>query len=181
MIIVCYAGGTCGDLISAMLDARQCQICANGSVQLPRDRCRLKKPHEFTDNQAKLSYINRCVGYYNSIASHDAAFHQDQAHEFLAVTVNSMKNALWAAQRFRDLHRPHVWQEMQNLCGARTVNDYAEILQHFSRMVAQTCKWHIDLSDIVLGQAVARLQDQKLDCDQTFYDQWLNQNRRLYS
>jgi hypothetical protein len=79
--------------------------------------------------------------------------------------------ALWAAQRFKDLHQPHVWAEMTAACGAYTVEDYAQIMFDFSNLVVQHTDKIVTLESIRAGTA---LQNPLLDnANKDFYNNWL--------
>ena len=53
--IVVYMGGTCGDLLTAMLDCTDAEVCNVGKVDLPKQRQQLKKSYIFENDLAKLS------------------------------------------------------------------------------------------------------------------------------
>ena len=155
--IVCYVGGTCGDLISAMLDPIGCVI-TNTSIRQDQQRQRLKKPHSFTTDEEKDQYLWSMSEVYKSVPSHDLAYHIERKHSFLSVVVENFDTAYWAADRFKQLHRPHVWDEMQRFCGAQTVKDYAQIIVNFSKLVALHTQNVVLLDLIVEGQAVEQLE-----------------------
>ena len=56
--IVCYAGGTCGDILTSLIDPKGAVLNTSGSISLPADRSKLKKPHLLPEIQDKLDYIN---------------------------------------------------------------------------------------------------------------------------
>lgn len=155
--IVCYAGGTCGDLITAMIDHRDATFKFN-AIMHDKQRQRLKKPLTFVNDEEKDAYMQQISEQYKSIPSHDLDYHVKRKHEFISITVEDPKIALWAANRFKQLHRPHVWQEMQQACGATTVKDYAEILIQYSNMVKQHTDKVITLESIRQGRAVEELE-----------------------
>jgi hypothetical protein len=175
MQIICYAGGTCGDLVVALLDPRGVEI-DQGRVRLPTDRMRLKKPHRFTDDKEKQGYLDDIVAQYHSVPSHDLDYHVDHGHSFIGVTVKDWNLALWAAHRFQALHAPHVWQEMQRACGASTVEHYAEIVIHFGNLVATKTDRLITLESIMAGTVLPQLQELTgLEPDRRLYQHWLDQ------
>ena len=174
--IVCYTGGTCGDLLSAMIDPRGAEIQDSGSVFHAVSRTRLKKPHLFASDLDKDQYITSFAGYH-SISSHDTEYHIRRGHAFVSVGIQRLDTAIWAAQRFRDLHRPQVWQEMTARCGAETLEQYAQIMMDYSSMVANHTQDIVKLESIVQGTAVTELQDilgRPLQPDSVeFYHSWL--------
>ena len=132
--IVVYMGGTCGDIVTAIIDPAEAQL-RNGAVLLNAERSRLKKPHTFESELSKDQYVNEIGLVYNSISSHDLNYHIEKQHKFVGIAVNDFKVAMWAAERFKNLHRPHVWQEMQNYCGAKSVQDYAQTMMCFGNLI----------------------------------------------
>ena len=170
MKIICYTGGTCGDVITALFDSTS--TCYHGAtVMIDADRSRLKKPHTFANNEEKDRYLEEMVTKYQSIPSHDLGYHVGRHHEFIGITVYDWNVALWAAQRFKDLHRPHVWTEMTAVCGAITVEDYAQLLIDFSNLIVQHTDKIITLESIQTGTALQNSILQNADRD--FYKTWL--------
>lgn len=173
MHIICYAGGTCGDLLVAMLDPRNTHI-GNSSIKLSNDRIRLKKPHDFADDREKQLYLDHTMTQYLSIPSHDFQYHATQGHSFIGITVTDWPTACWAAQRFRDLHAPNVWKKLKHECGATTIEQYAEILIHFGNLVSSKTDRLITLESILSGAVVEPLIDLTgLQPDRALYQRWL--------
>ena len=148
--IICYAGGTCGDLITALIDSKGAYF-QNKAVMFAQDRLRLKKPHTFADDIEKDQYLNEVANKYQSIPSHDLQYHIKCEHNFIGITVQNMNVANWAANRFKELHRPHVWAEMAAVCGVNTVEDYAQTMIDFSNLVTQHTDRIITLESIQDG------------------------------
>ena len=170
MKIICYTGGTCGDVITALFDSTGTSYRGN-TVMIDADRSRLKKPHEFATNESKDQYLEEMATKYQSIPSHDLAYHTLRQHEFIGIIVRDWAVALWAAQRFKDLHRPHVWAEMAAACGANTVEDYAQMMLDFSNLIVQHTNNIVTLESIRAGTA---LQNPILENANTnFYNTWL--------
>ena len=178
--IVCYTGGTSGDLISAMIDSTHARF-QNTTVIHSDDRRRLKKPHTFANDEEKDHYITEISTQYLSIPSHDLDYHVRRSHRFIAITVQDFKIAMWAARRFRGLHRPHVWQEMQTVCGAATIEDYAQMLIDYSNMVVNLTDDVIKLEDIRNGQAIQSLTKLGINSKhKNLYQNWLDlQNHKF--
>ena len=170
MKIICYTGGTCGDVITALFDSTSTSY-RGSTVMIDANRSRLKKPHEFVDDKDKDQYLVDIAVKYQSIPSHDLAYHVRQRHEFIGITVQDWNVALWAAQRFKDLHRPHVWTEMAAACGVDTVEAYAQIMLDFSNLVLTHTNKIVTLESILAGTA---LQNPILcDTNKDFYKNWL--------
>ena len=179
--IVCYTGGTCGDLIAAMIDCRD-SIIKNNSVVHHSYRQRLKKPHSFSDNLEKDNYIHEISTQYNSIPSHDLDYHISRNHHFISITVGDLDTAAWAAMRFKQLHRLHVWEEMQRACGANSIEEYTKILIYYSNMVKTCTDRIISLESILNGDAVEELEI-IIGCNlsvssKKFYYTWLQSQKK---
>jgi autonomous glycyl radical cofactor GrcA len=171
--IVCATGGTCGDIITAIMDTTDIEF-RDAAVKIAPERSRLKKPHTFADDSAKQDYIDLMSSMYNSIPSHDVDFHTRYQQPFISVTVEQFDRALWAAERFKRLHRPHVWEEMQQVCGATTVDEYAQVLIDYSKMIRNHTDRLISLERILEGHAVEDLKQlTDLELNNEFYQQWL--------
>ena len=148
--IICYTGGSCGDLITALIDSKGAYF-RNNIVMFEQDRLRFKKPHTFASDKEKDQYLNEIVNKYRSIPSHDLQYHIRRKHNFIGITVQDLNVARWAANRFKKLHRPHVWTEMIAVCGVTTVEDYAQIMIDFSNLVTQHTDRIITLESIKAG------------------------------
>lgn len=166
-------GGTCGDLVCALFDQDLANI-NNHKVNLAPERLRLKKPHTFSNDKEKDRYLDDITKIYKSIPSHDIEYHTRHQHEFIGIVVEEIDTALWAARRFKKLHKPHVWEEMQQACGAKSVEEYAQMMLDYSYMIKQRTSNILSLEEILNGQAIEKLQSmgkQQLNSD--FYHQWL--------
>jgi hypothetical protein len=165
LIIVCYTGGTAGDLISQILD----------HSELSLDRQRLKKPHTFSTVKEKDLFLKNSP--WKSIPSHDFAFHQQSNHSILGIVCNTMDSAIWAAKRFKKLHSWHVWQEMTSYCGADDIETYAQNIIDFGKMVEQYTNNVLYLDSIISGQAIISLHQLGYQTPGAhLYSQWLLKN-----
>jgi hypothetical protein len=89
--------------------------------------------------------------------------------------------AMWAADRFRNLHRPHVWQEMQSKCGASTIEEYAQMLIDYSNMVVHNTDCIVKLEDIRNGQAIDALKKLGINNPRkNLYLNWLDLQRNRF-
>lgn len=176
--IVCYMGGTCGDLISAIIDCRDTQFDRSRMIHT-EIRQRLKKPHLFSTDKDKDDYLKQVEADtdYRSISSHDLTYHINSGHSFIGITCDDFKIALKAACRFKNFHRPHVWNEMQSASGAKTVDDYAQMILDFSNLVRQHTDKTVKLESIMSGNVLPELSDiLKISFDkssQNVYKNWM--------
>lgn len=178
--IICYTGGTCGDLVSALIDPTDVRFYQTTVVHAD-NRIRLKKPHLFNNDIEKDQYIDYISNHYRSIPSHDLNYHISKKHDFIGVTVEDRKTANWAARRFKRLHRQQVWEEMCKICGAETVEDYAQTLIDYSWLVAQHTTRLIKLEDILRGDALQSLQSLGItNYNKNVYRNWLDLQRNMY-
>lgn len=172
--VVCYLGGTCGDLVTAMFDPSKASLNEN-SVSLVPEVTQLKKPHLFSSDSDKDQYLLD-VNQYKCIASHDTAYHMSKKHEFISIVSDDMNVNTWAADRFKNLHRPHVWEEMSRYSGACTVPEYAQLIVDYSHLVRGYTKQLITLSDIVNGNLIDVIKQwtDVTDDAKDLYAQWLS-------
>ena len=178
-MIICYMGGTCGDLISALIDPTDA-IMNGCKLSLSVDRQRLKKPHLFSNDADKDVYLEQVLTKYKSIPSHDLDYHVRKKHEFIGIIVETFDTAMWAATRFKDMHREHVWQEMQKSCGADTIEKYAQMTIDYGNMMLQYTQRTITLESIRHGTAIDRLAEYIDEpIDQTLYHTWLTAQDNL--
>ena len=109
---------------------------------------------------------------YQSVPSHDIQYHVKCKHNFIGITVQDLNVAKWAAERFKELHRPHVWAEMTSVCGVTTIEDYAQTMIDFSNIVTQHTDRIITLESIKNGTV---LQNSTLkNASKNFYQNWLD-------
>jgi hypothetical protein len=159
--------------LTAIIDPRFA-VLNNNSVKLDPDRVKLKKPHLFNTDTDKDNYINAVGLVYNSIPSHDLAYHLKQNHQIIGIAVSNRKVAEWAAARFQKLHRPHVWEEMQKHCGATSIKEYAQYMMDFSNLLQGYTSNIIQLERILAGTADIDLQSMGIKTPgDSFYQLWL--------
>lgn len=167
--IICYAGGTCGDLITALIDSKGAYF-RNKAVMFEQERLRFKKPHTFVDDMERDQYLAEMTLKYKSVPSHDLQYHLRREHNFIGITVSDWNTALWAAKRFKELHRPHVWEEMTAASGADSIEKYAQLIIDFSNMIVQHTDRIITLESIQSGTV---LQNPILQITRkNFYKNW---------
>ena len=170
--IVAYAGGTAGDLITALLNPTDVQL-DGARVIVPDHRIKLKKPGRFQDDVAKDKYIQEFKNTV-SLSSHDLEYHIRNHHPFIGITVR-YKLAYWAANRFKELHSDRTWEQLGN----GTVEDYAEDLLDISKsLITKNASHVLQLEDIANGLAIEKLREFSTIPKQSeeFYDSWLQAN-----
>ena len=182
LTIVCYTGGACGDLISAIIDGKDVAI-NNKAIKHTQQRQKLKKPHLFNSIDEKNKYLVDIALQYNSIPSHDLDYHISQSHNFISIVVDDIKTAKWAATRFKQLHRPNVWQEMARVSNINTVDEYAQLLIDYSSMVRNYTNRYVNLESIKSGIAVQQLEEilqfNISKAGQNIYSNWINSQLNL--
>jgi hypothetical protein len=68
-----------------------------------------------------------------------------------------MKSALRCAKRFKAAHRAQVWEEMMDRCGAKTIEEYAEMMLHYSIAIEKQSKWIISTDEIEDGRVLEKI------------------------
>lgn len=157
-VIVVYMGGSCGDFLTSLLDNTDTEIDYKlKRMFIPQERCGFKKPHLFQNDEEKIEYMEKTFLKYKSIPSHDSAWHIRQNHKFIGIKVSNPNTAKWAADRFKNLHRPHVWEEMKNITGTNTVEGYSELLLNYGSTIEKYASTIVDLDDILNGLILEKL------------------------
>jgi len=171
-------GGMCGDLVAGIIDPTDVVIGPHGQVTLPFVRQQLKKPHTFVTDYDKDNVLNSVPA--NSLSSHDYDYHLKKQHKLLGVGTLDLPAAVWAAERFKLLHRPTVWAEMTAKCGAATIDEYAMMYVHFTRMMANNPNATIiEIQNIINGQLIDELLKLNFSINPQgykLYQQWLTIN-----
>lgn len=173
--IVCYLGGTAGDLVTAMIDPGHA-VLSNGAVMMNHERLRLKKSWQFATDHDRNCYVDAMKQHYKSIPSHDADYHIRANQPFIAMVVSDRPTAKWAAQRFKNLHSAQVWQRMQNVNNAETVDSYAQDMLDWSSWIKSYTNRTVNLEDVLDGRACEAVSA-IISIDpvgETLYQQWLN-------
>ena len=158
LIVICYMGGTYGDMVAGLIN-EDLKTDAIWLVSRPNEEVsKLKKSHTFGSDQEKDEYVNRISSQYKCILSHDQDYHFSRNHNVLGIVVTNMKSALKCAKRFKAAHRAHVWKEMMDRCGAKTIEEYAEMMIHYGKMIEPQCKWIITTDEIENEQILERIE-----------------------
>jgi hypothetical protein len=158
LIVICYMGGTYGDMIAGLIN-EDLKTDSLWRIAKPTEEiCRLKKPHTFGSDQEKDEYMNSISSEHKCILSHDQDYHFSRNHNVLGVVVTNMKSALKCAKRFKAAHRAQVWKEMMDRCGAKTIEEYAEIMIHYGKIIESQCKWIITTDEIENKQILERIE-----------------------
>ena len=169
-------GGTAGDLVTATIDGKDTQLDEKKLLIHP-NRSKLKKPHLFHNASETTDYIQSMTNVYNSLPSHCLDFHIEQQHDFISIIVEDIETARWAATRFKELHLPHVWEEVMNYSNISTVEEYAELMIKYSQIVKEHTNKIIYLHDILEGNLLSELNRLGIEVsNHTLYEQWLSRS-----
>jgi hypothetical protein len=174
--IIVYTGGTCGDLIGALIDPTNAKLTKT-TITLDSMQTRLKKLSNFSNNNEKDIYLSNVK--FKSVTSHDLEYHKLRDHKFISIVVEDFDLALWAATRFKNLHRTQVWKEMSKISGANNTNEYAQIILDYSNMVKSFAYFTINLKEIVEGTVLQQMQQiiEPSKKSEKIYKQWLLANK----
>ena len=181
--IVCYLGGTCGDLVVSMLDSRNSSI-KSGAVTSDPQRQRLKKSWQFENDEQRDIYLSQIQVQYKSIPSHDADYHTRNHQSFIAIAVANRSTAIWASNRFKALHCSQVWEQMVATNGANSIEKYAQDMLDWGTWIQSYTNRIIKLEDILEGRADTKISSiiETQDIDVNFYNQWLQiQNENIHN
>lgn len=176
-MIVCFAGGTYGDIVTVILDSKNCKLDPDGLIVLPDDRMKLKKPHLFLNAKEKNNYIEQMNKKYLSIPSHDLDFHLQNNHNFLGVVCEDKNLRLKASRRFKILHPEYVWKEMQNVSNSNSIEQYANDILEMSKKIIKSDNQYLDVDDILSGNLI-KIMERKNNIkiseeNKNLYKDWL--------
>lgn len=173
MIIVCYMGGTAGDLVTATIDGTDTRL-DDRKVIIDSKRSKLKKPHLFATSSETVEYIKSMTENYSSLPSHCLDFHIEQRQDFIGIVVNNIETAMWAAKRFKELHLPHVWEEVMSYSNISKVEEYASMMLNFSETIKKYTNKIISLEDILSGNLLTELDRLNIQItNPSLYEDWL--------
>jgi hypothetical protein len=94
----------------------------------------------------------------NSVPSHDLDYHVRSNHRFIGIAVDDCDFALWAAQRFKNLHRARVWREVEQALGITTWQQYAQCMLDYSTLLKTKTTNVLHLEDILSGHVIPHLE-----------------------
>lgn len=175
--IVCFAGGTSGDLVVAMIDSLDCGYEINDHrINLTKDRSGMKKPWMFKNADEKRNYITDTFEIYDSLPSHDIDFHiGEKSENVIGITCFDKVLRDKSASRFKNLHRSEVWDSLTKVTNTTTLDQYSNDILEVSKKLKNNFLT-IDLSQIVGGNLLDPLHQMGFDItvkSGSLYDDWL--------
>lgn len=174
MIIICYMGGTAGDLVTAVIDSKD-TLLDDKKLLIHPNRSKLKKPHLFNNSKETSEYINSLSSTYMSLPSHSTDFHIQENQDFIGIIVDDYETALWAATRFKELHLPHVWEEVMKFSNISTVEEYAELMMKYATILKNHTDKIITLKQILNGELITELKKYvDIELQEQLYKDWLS-------
>lgn len=179
MIFVVYMGGCCGDLVAAILDWKDTRFNFGlRKMDLPLYRQRLKKFYEFSSDEEKDHYVDESRNFYKSLPSHDTDYHLRHNHYVIGITAKTPETAQWAAQRFKSVHKPRVWEQVCKSHQIESVEQYSNLIIDYSTWIESKIARTISLENILNGSLIGELQKitaTELDNKSSnYYHSWLD-------
>jgi hypothetical protein len=173
MDIICYIGGTCGDLVTSVIDSTDSKL--DGSkIYTMLSRSKLKSSLFLNSEIEQLNYIKEMESKYLSIPSHKIDLHIKYKHPYITIFTENYDLALWCANRYKNLNKPDVWENMTKI-NNDTIESYAQtIIQTCNYSVSHTDRV-ITLEDILSGNLLSRLsQYVNTPLNEKLYEEWLS-------
>jgi hypothetical protein len=175
--IVCFAGGTSGDLVVAMIDSLDCGYEINDHrIKLTKDRSGMKKPWMFKNADEKRNYITDTFEIYDSLPSHDIDFHiGEKSENVIGITCFDKVLRDKSASRFKNLHTSEVWDYLTKATNTKTLDQYSNDILEVSKKLKNNFLT-IDLSQIVGGNLPDLLHQMGFDItvkSGSLYEYWL--------
>lgn len=180
--IVVFMGGSCGDLVTALIDDRTCEVDSqSGIVIMDESRRCLKKAKNFGDDIDKDIWLQEVTTRYRSVPSHDIDYHVKRQHRIIGITVRDSAVANWCAHRFCDCIRTQTWHNICATLSIKTVDEYATSMLHYTSMLENLTPFTISVEEILCGNALSKLSTISNNgiCQGSddFYHRWLAKNR----
>jgi hypothetical protein len=175
--IVCFAGGTSGDLVVSVLDPKNCDYNpSQGKVKISKDRSVMKKFWQFTNTKQKKDAIKNGFENYDSLPSHDVDFHIDHGQDkVIGITCFDKDLRDRSATRFKNLHSNQVWDSLTKVSKTETIEQYSDDILQISRKLERAFTT-IDLKEIIKGNLISRLTEMEYtisDESLEIYKKWM--------
>jgi hypothetical protein len=166
-------GGTCGDLVTAVIDSTDSKL--DGSkIYTMLSRSKLKSDLFLNSEIEQLNYIKEMESKYLSIPSHKIDLHVKYKHPFITIFTENYDLALWCANRYKNLNRPDVWENM-NKFNNLTVESHAQTTIDSCRYLASHTDKIIALEDMLSGNLLSKLSKYvKTPLNEKLYEEWLS-------
>jgi len=181
-VIVCYAGGTAGDLMTAVIDNTDCSYdSSKNKLKIGKERSLMKKFYLFKERNDKINYIKNIFQTFKSLPSHDVDFHT-RYKEFntLGITCFDEKLRFLSSKRFKILHSEKVWESLQEVSLASTIEEYSNNIFEISKKI-QDNFIHIDLLEVLKGDLINFLEKNnfKISAEsKSLYNKWLEDSKK---
>lgn len=170
MIIVSFAGGLAGDLVSAVIDSTDCFLLPNGKVNMFTYRKKLKQGATLTE-EYKDEFVSTVSTIYQSIPSHDWEYHLQKKHTTLSIDVKDPELYKFAAKRFISLNQPGL---VNKLFGINSIEEFVPILTDITKKHIAISSHVIYFDDIINGKLIEKLElITSTELNTEFYNEWL--------
>ena len=175
--IVCFAGGTSGDIVVAVMDPKNCQYDPQKArMKIAKDRAEMKIPWTFQGDEQKNNFIRKSFQKYETIPSHDVDFHIGQgAKNVLGITCFDKDLRDRSAKRFKAIHTDEDWNSLLKVTKTETVDQYSDDILAISKKLDASFPT-IDLVSIINGTLLEKLGalGYKIpDSGISLYDKWI--------
>jgi hypothetical protein len=176
-LIVLYMGGTCGDLLVSVIDNTHSRI-DNTRILATLEKNQFKRVNELGDDANKHAKLLDLGRKFKAVPSHDADYHIKFNHKYIAIEVDSIVDAMWAARRFVNLHLAFDWAIDMQRGGEATIKAYADQIMAYTHIVTPSAFLSVNLRDIRGGKLIDILQPHfRHPLDSGIYTQWLITNK----
>lgn len=170
MHFVVYPPGSCGNMVSAVIDS-QGVIGGYRHVTFIPDKLRLLKQQDrdsMTDSD-RDEYVKDIETKYLAVPSHSFEYHVKRKHDFIFLLPNSIETIQWSINRIKDILPDR--------------NEYLTL--SFVNNIINCCKPHsskiILVEDIVQGKLIEKLQEFiSTPLNEKFYYDWLSRIKKVY-
>ena len=163
MNIIVYPPGSGGNLVSAVIDSKNCYY-RNGHFETYRRRLRVKSDMESMSDEDKDNYITKMGNLFLSVPSHVIDYHIKRNHDFILIAPVTDIEINWCINRFSKIH-PDVKQLVQG-----TESSFKEFVTNGKKHTDKV----ITVEEIYTGKLIERLKEYvSTPLDTHLYDTWL--------
>jgi hypothetical protein len=169
MYLVRAVPGSCGDIVTSVIDSTGVALSPLGSIEFSRDRNLLKK-HKLLEPPDIMNHIERLRVRYKSISSQYThpieSILTDPKNTNITIKANE-KHFDWCIARLK-LFYPRITFSKDNL------KSESEAHYKFSKFI-------IELDDIMNGRLLSKLDEYKIPyADSNLYNKWLALNTKNF-
>ena len=176
--IVAYTGGSCGEMVTAVIDPTGYHFNGRYLELLKYDRSKLKnREWDFSlSNIDRDNVINELALKYKSLPSHKIDYHVLRKHDVIFIDSTEPGIDEWVFNRLHDIHGKNEWLNLE-----KDKEVFFNNLQENQQVMLSIAKRVIKLRDILEGKLIDVLKTYvSTPLNESLYYTWLEQTIKHY-